>query len=218
MARRTIDELAQETGVPSSTIRLYRHRGLIDPPVKEGRRAFYEDGHIDQLALIAALKDRGYSLAAIQEIVELKRQGRTLSTLMNLPSEETLHLDDAQVVALLFPSGEADPVIVQRAIDLGLAELGEQGLAIPDNRNLRIGARLVQMGVPPDVVLDEYEALRSTTDDLAARFADLFERHILPTSESPAVVYEQVRELATSIVELALLDSLHREGLRRITD
>ena len=218
MARQTIDEVVQATGIPSSTLRLYRHRGLIDPPVREGRRAFYEDTHLEQLELISRLKDRGYSLAAIQEIIELKRRGRALSALMDLPSEETLALDDAQIVQLLFPDGEADPAIVQRAISLGLAAFGEDGLQIPDGRNLRIGAQLVQMGVPPDVVLDEYEALREVTDGLAERFADLFERYILPDAGSPAAVYEALRELAVSIVELSLLDSLHREGTRRITD
>lgn len=218
MASQTIDELSQATGIPSSTIRLYRHRGLIDPPVKQGRRAFYDDRHMDQLELIANLKERGYSLAAIQEIVELKRRGRTVSMLMNLPSEDTLQLSDAQIVELLFPSGEADPQVLQRALSLGLAHFGEDGLSIPDGRNLRVGAQLVQLGVPPAVVLDEYEALRTVTDTLARRFADLFEEHILPRADSPATVYEELRELATSIVELALLDSLHREGTRRIAD
>ncbi len=68
------------------------------------------------------------------------------------------------------------------------------------------------------MVLNEYEALRGITDGLAERFADLFDRDIVPEAAGPAAVYEALRELAVSIVERSLRDSLHREGTKRITD
>jgi DNA-binding transcriptional MerR regulator len=66
----TIDQLAQLVGLPSSTIRLYRTKGLLPPPQKRGRCAFYGPGHVARVDLIGRLQERGFSLAAIAELVQ----------------------------------------------------------------------------------------------------------------------------------------------------
>src|ERR1700736_5022968 len=74
----TIDELAQLMGLPSSTIRLYRTKGLLPPPQRRGRSAFYGPGHVARVDLIGRLQERGFSLAAIAELVQQWEEGRSL--------------------------------------------------------------------------------------------------------------------------------------------
>ncbi|GAC1362942.1 MAG: hypothetical protein NVSMB4_19640 [Acidimicrobiales bacterium] len=65
----TIDELAAASRVPSRTIRLYQTKGVLDPPERRGRKAFYGPAHLERLRLIGELQDRGLQLSAIKELL-----------------------------------------------------------------------------------------------------------------------------------------------------
>ena len=64
-----VDELAHAAGLVVSTVRLYQSRGLLPPPTKRGRVGWYGPDHLARLRLIADLQERGFSLAAIRELV-----------------------------------------------------------------------------------------------------------------------------------------------------
>ncbi|TFW32217.1 MerR family transcriptional regulator, partial [Pseudomonas fluorescens] len=51
LAEYRLDELAQLSGVNARNIRAYRERGLLDPPRRVGRSAYYDDAHVAQLRL-----------------------------------------------------------------------------------------------------------------------------------------------------------------------
>ena len=55
MTEYRLDELARAAGVASTTVRLYRSRGLLPPPRLEGRTGWYDDAHLSRLCLIARL-------------------------------------------------------------------------------------------------------------------------------------------------------------------
>jgi DNA-binding transcriptional MerR regulator len=65
----TIDELAAVARVPSRTIRFYQSRGALMPPEIRGRVAYYVQGHVDRLKLIAQLQDRGLRIDAIRDLL-----------------------------------------------------------------------------------------------------------------------------------------------------
>ncbi|MFJ2111671.1 MerR family transcriptional regulator, partial [Streptomyces sp. NPDC087850] len=52
-------ELAREAGITVRTVRFYRERGLIAPPRREGRIAWYDGNHLARLRTITALRERG---------------------------------------------------------------------------------------------------------------------------------------------------------------
>ena len=51
----TIDDLASVTGVTVRTCRYYASLGLLPPPVRRGRMAYYDNAHRGRLDLIRAL-------------------------------------------------------------------------------------------------------------------------------------------------------------------
>ena len=65
----TIDELAVTTGMTVRTTRYYASLGLLPPPVRRGRMAYYGPAHLARLELIRALQDHGYTLAAIERVL-----------------------------------------------------------------------------------------------------------------------------------------------------
>jgi DNA-binding transcriptional MerR regulator len=84
-------------------------------------------------------------------------------------------------------------------------ESGGGRFRIPDERFVESGAALAQMGVPLGDILDEWAALSAMTDAVAERFADLFERHLLPDSWQEGLDEEQVTELAATLGQLRSL-------------
>ncbi len=62
----TIDELAGTTGMTVRTTRYYASLGLLPPPVRRGRMAYYGPEHLARLDLIRALQDHGFTLSAIE--------------------------------------------------------------------------------------------------------------------------------------------------------
>jgi DNA-binding transcriptional MerR regulator len=60
-----IAEVAQQSGVPASTLRFYEEKGLIASLGRRGLRRVYEPGVMERLSLIALGRTAGFSLAEI---------------------------------------------------------------------------------------------------------------------------------------------------------
>jgi DNA-binding transcriptional MerR regulator len=65
----TVDELAARTGMTVRTVRFYAAEGLLPPPVRRGRIAYYGAAHRMRLELIRTLQEHGYTLAAIDRVL-----------------------------------------------------------------------------------------------------------------------------------------------------
>jgi len=62
-----LDELAERSGVPGRTIRLYITQGLLPGPLRAGRNAAYGPEHLDTLATIKELQRQGLTLSQIRQ-------------------------------------------------------------------------------------------------------------------------------------------------------
>lgn len=65
----TLDELTERVGLSIRNIRFYTSRGLVDPPIRQGRLGFYSPAHVERLQLIRELQEQGFTLAAIERYV-----------------------------------------------------------------------------------------------------------------------------------------------------
>jgi DNA-binding transcriptional MerR regulator len=64
-----VEQLSVRSEVSVDTIRYYQSKGLLDPPRREGRVAWYGPGHVERLARIRTLQQRGFTLATIARVV-----------------------------------------------------------------------------------------------------------------------------------------------------
>jgi DNA-binding transcriptional MerR regulator len=63
--RMTVDEFAGLVGMSARNIRALQGRGLLPPPERHGRRAFYQEHHIHRAEAIKNLQRQGFNLFAI---------------------------------------------------------------------------------------------------------------------------------------------------------
>jgi len=218
-----LDDLARQAGVASTTVRLYQTKGLLAPPRLEGRTGWYDDSHLSRLRLIARLQGEGYSLAGIANLLEQWEHGRSLDAVIGVEAELDALLGDVHAIVLdpvelleRFPDGSMTPDLLQRAASLALAQPTDDGkIRVADRRILETGAALAHLGIPLDVILDEWEALVVHTDDIAARFVGLFETHLAPADWRTGLDTERARELAQT---LARLQAIARQVLAAALD
>ena len=53
-----VEQLSVRTGLSVDTIRYYQSKGLLDPPRRQGRVAWYDDRHLERLDRIRSLQQR----------------------------------------------------------------------------------------------------------------------------------------------------------------
>lgn len=229
-----LDELARRADIASTTVRLYRTKGLLPAPRMDGRTGWYGDAHLTRLRLIARLQRDGYSLAGIANLLQQWEEGRTLDAVIGVEAQlgallgeaHAMDVDPSELVQH-FPAGTMTPDIVQRAASIGLVRSAPDGkVRVTDRRFLETGAALAHLGIPPDVILDEWEALVAHTDDIAARFVALFEAYIAPADWRDGLSSDGAGQLARMLAQLqstarqvllAALDvSLGRVGRERL--
>lgn len=66
----TIGELAGATGVPTSTLRFWERRGLLDPPARSGGQRRYGEQALAEVAMLKLGQDAGLTLAEIERVGE----------------------------------------------------------------------------------------------------------------------------------------------------
>jgi DNA-binding transcriptional MerR regulator len=226
-ANLTIDELARQSGVTSRNIRAYQTRGLLPSPRMEGRVGYYDDAHLARLQYIASLQDRGFSLAAIQCLLEAWDQGRGLNEVLgfeealNAPwSDETPARVSVERLMEMFPEGLEDPSLLDRSMALGLVTVVGDEFEAPSPILLKVGAELVAAGIPLAAVLDEYERLVADADRIAGRFVELFESNVwepfaaagMPPERLGAVTeaLQRSRPMASMAMDAALAHAMER--------
>ncbi len=64
-----VEQLSARSGMSVDTIRYYQSKGLLEPPRRQGRVAWYDDGHLDRLERIRSLQHKGFTLATIARLV-----------------------------------------------------------------------------------------------------------------------------------------------------
>ncbi len=159
MAEYRISELADVSGVTERNIRAYRERGLLDPPRRRGRDAFYDDRHLAQLETINQLLAKGFTSAHIATFLDGIRRGDALTDVLGVrPAwvEHPVTIDALSTAA-------------QRLVRHGLARVVNGKVAVTDPAL----AKAVGAAEDPEyylrLIAEVLDATRHLTDGLAAQ-------------------------------------------------
>ena len=201
---RTIDELAQETGLTTRNIRAYQSRGLLPPPEVRGRTGYYGAEHTARLELIREMQADGFNLTAIKRLIDGSggewedMLGFKRIALSGWDTEEPEMTTLEEIAARFGVTPEDDPRPLQRAIELGVVvPLGEGRFELPSPALIRAGEEVVAAGVPLSTTIDVLAQIMRHTDAVARAFTRLFLDNVLRPFQqrgSPPEDWPQVRE------------------------
>jgi DNA-binding transcriptional MerR regulator len=216
----TIDELARRAGTTTRNVRAHQTRGLLPPPRMAGRVGHYGSDHLVRLAYIDRLQQRGFSLAAIRDLLKGWDEGRSLTEVLGFEDALTApwsdevpeHFSRVQLLEL-FPEIEEDSTLLDRAVAAGLIRADpddDDNFVAPSPRLVRVGADLVSWGVPLAAAIEESTRLAADMTPIARRMVKMFETHVwepfvaagYPADRLPAVTaaLQRVRPVTATAV------------------
>ncbi|MHA7683231.1 helix-turn-helix domain-containing protein [Cupriavidus sp. PET2-C1] len=83
-----IAEVAQQSGVPASTLRFYEEKGLVASTGRRGLRRLFDAGVLERLALIALGRAAGFSLDDIALMFSPQGQPRIDRQMLSAKADE----------------------------------------------------------------------------------------------------------------------------------
>ena len=221
--RYRVEQLASVSGVSVDTIRYYQSLGLLDPPAREGRVAWYGAEHADRVREVRELQAKGLTLAAIKRVVrgELGPADADLAAAVASArgaedAEELLTLEElaarSGVPATLIEAVEREGIRVGRRVE------GEARFSAGDVELVRRALRMLELGLPLGELLALGRDVNAALEGIAERAVELFDEHvrkpIRDSSPSEGAAAEQMveafRELLPAVTELV---ARHFEGV-----
>ncbi len=179
----TVDELAARSGMTVRTVRFYAAEGLLPPPVRRGRIAYYGPQHRMRLDLIRELQDHGYTLAAIERV------------LAHIPNDASA-ADFAMQAAMLAPwtpepAEQLDRSALERRagrrlsrdelellVALGIVERVDRDSFRTTPPSLGMGLELIELPVPIAVLRAAAEVIDEHATAVAEGLTEVFRRGI----------------------------------------
>jgi len=230
-----LDDLARISGVSARNIRAYRERGLLDPPRRVGRSAYYDDYHLSQLKTINQLLRRGFNSAHIAEFFASMRQGADLADILGIqqailgprPDEgrdESAGCTDRPAVGI-----DPDCDEGRKLIDYGLAELIDDKVVLVDQTMAAIVARSGAPLLYVRAILRMFDSTRESIDTLATDFVhaleELFTARFGPNyvpkpgqmAELSRIVLDY-RDLGNNVVVNRLAEAMREEMVTAVSE
>jgi DNA-binding transcriptional MerR regulator len=215
VVRYRVEAVAAACDVSVDTVRYYQSKGLLPPPKREGRVAWYGPEHVERIREVRALQRKGLTLAAIMRVLEggLGRADADLAAAVAAArgeegDDDLLTLEQfaaaSGVPASLIQAVEREGIRLSRPVD------GEERYAAADIQTVRAALKLLEFGLP----LGELLSLARQTHDamlgLAQRAVELFDDHVrkpirdtaASDEEAAARLVEAFRTLLPAVTDL----------------
>jgi DNA-binding transcriptional MerR regulator len=229
LAEYRLDDLARISGVSSRNIRAYRERGLLDPPRRQGRSAFYDDYHLSQLKTINQLLRKGFNSAHIAEFFARMREGHDLAAILGVQQAILgTGADDSRPAAVAL---DLDPGCdeARRLVSCGLAELVENSVALIHPEMAEIVTRSTDQLSYVQMILRVVESTSGTVDELAATLVAALEEAVaarygsgyMPKPDEKnevAGLIEDYRNLGIAAVTYLLDKGMRRHMVTAVSD
>lgn len=219
----TIDELATLTRVPSRTIRFYQSEGALPKPTIKGRVAYYGPPHVERLAQITALQDRGLQIKAIRDVLSRSEKGE-FSLQEWLGSHDQLSSPWAGERPKVMSEEELGqelrgrrPGLLGELVRMGAVARRGDAYLVESPALLGLALRLDGAGVPLQTVEGAFRILRKQLGRLADDLASHFLKNPDALGDDVERAYEELRPVSLEAVRVVFALEMERT-LRKATE
>jgi DNA-binding transcriptional MerR regulator len=218
--RYRVDDLAERTETSIDTIRFYQKRGLLPPPTREGRIAWYDTAHLERIARIRELQEQGFPLALIERILTLDATDAPLAAAVleaaaETPGPTTLTRTElahaAHVPAAIVDAVVREGLLTPRTVN------GAEAFSPADVDLLRNGITLLEAGIPMPGLLALAREHTAATRAIAEQAVALFDASVRqPLRNAPTTDDQKAAELVAAFrVLLPTVSDLVANHFRR---
>lgn len=193
----TVEELSARTGISVRNLRFYTTRGLVPAPTKRGRSAVYGPAHVARFELLQELQAHGLTLAAIERFFEgipadapAEQIALQRATLRPLASHESAEVSRAELDARA--GRTLDDATVQELVTMGAVTPLEDGRYSLEEGRLRSSLRVMELGVPTDLVVACDEVYRRHAEAMASELEVIFRESLWPAYKSGEMGADQL--------------------------
>jgi DNA-binding transcriptional MerR regulator len=216
-ARLRVEELAARADVSVDTIRFYQKRRLLPPPERQGRIAWYGPEHVDRLAQIKDLQQRGFSLAVIRRIVsgELDRADEPLAAAVASAGDDGgPEPEEFLTLEALAARSDVPPALIDAVVREDLLvprrHEGDARFTTADIEVVAAGLRLLETGLPMPELLALARRHHAATRETAEAAVAMFDTYVreplraadLSDDERAEQLVEAFRVLLPSVTAL----------------
>ncbi|MGH8961211.1 MAG: MerR family transcriptional regulator [Jatrophihabitantaceae bacterium] len=205
----TIDELAARTGMTVRTVRFYATEGLLPAPERRGRVAYYDTRHRMRLELIRTLQEHGYTLAAVERVLEripvdAEASEYAVQSAVLAPwlPDQTVELDRAALERRIGRALTADE-LVNLSVLGALDDLGD-GRFRASPALLGHAVELIRLPVPASVLHDSAAIISEHATAVADGLTDVFIKAIWGPYQQGELDDEQVVAMLSRLRPLAI--------------
>ena len=222
----TVDELAAATGMTVRTTRYYAGLGLLPPPSRRGRMAYYTVAHRARLDLIRALQDHGFTLAAIEKYlgrvpidatVEDLALQRAMLTSWGTGKRESMTRRQLETRARRKLADEE----IQRLVNIYAIRVdGDRYEPLP---SFEVALQLIEIDIPADSMEVAAEAINRHMDALADELTHILRAKVLAPfrdqehSEADKAAFEQTMSRLRQLTLEAVVAGFQRAANEVIT-
>jgi DNA-binding transcriptional MerR regulator len=222
----TVDELAAATGMTVRTTRYYAGLGLLPPPTRRGRMAYYTVEHRARLDLIRALQDHGFTLAAIEKYlgrvpvdasVEDLALQRAMLTSWGTGKRESMTRRQLETRA----RRKLDEEDIQRLVNIYAIRVdGDRYEPLP---SFEVALQLIEIDIPADSMEVAAEAINRHMDSLADELTHILRAKVLAPfrdqehSEADKAAFEQTMSRLRQLTLEAVVAGFQRAANEVIT-
>jgi DNA-binding transcriptional MerR regulator len=216
----TVDELAAVTGMTVRTTRYYAGLGLLPPPTRRGRMAYYSAQHRARLELIRALQDHGFTLSAIEKY------------LARLPADASVEDLAVQRAMLTSWKSGGHEVVSRRQLDARAGRKlhadqverleASMGIRPTDDGRFEllpafdVAVKSLDLDIPVDSLVAAGEAITRHMDALADELTTILKDRVLapylesPKSEADKAKFEQTMSRLRQLTLEAVVSGFQR--------
>ncbi len=181
--RYRVEQLAAACDVSVDTIRYYQSRGLVPPPTKQGRVAWYDDRHAERIREVRALRGKGLTLAAIERVLGDGADPADADLALAVAAARGQSAEDELLTLDEFADRSGVPgsliqAVEREGIELGRVEDGETRYTAADIDMIRGALRLLDYGLPLGELLELARDTNEAMVALASRAVELFDHYV----------------------------------------